>query len=110
MIGNQQKKQLASAAASLALGEPKECHIVIRPHRYFTREGGGGHGFPIVLRLVHGPEDVEHLGWLSKCTEHYSAIDKAKELARYLRDELSVKADCIRVRDESGTAREPAAP
>lgn len=104
MIGNQQKKQLQSAAALMTLGDPKECHIVIRPHRYFTREAGGGRGYPIVMRLVHGPDDIEHLGWLSKCTEHYSAIDKAKELARYLRDELSVKAESIRVKDESGIA------
>lgn len=103
MVGNRQVETLQKYARWVSdANEPVEVQVRIRPWRHFTREAGGGSGYPVIMMLVYTTNgDNEQVDYTSTCRSHHTAIEKAKELARYLRDELKVDADKIRVRDES---------
>lgn len=101
MIGNQQRKQLESMAAAMAMGDPKEIQFRILRKRYKV-DRNSSTGYPIIMVIKYLDNgDIENMGFVSMCREHYSAVDKAKELARYLRDTLKVDGERVKVKDES---------
>lgn len=103
MIGKRQIETLQKYARWITdATDAAEVRVKVLSWRRFTREAGGGAGYPVVMVYVYLDNgDQERADYLSTCKEHYAAIDKAKELARYLRDELKVDAAKIRVKDES---------
>lgn len=101
MIGNLQRKQLERMAEAMAQGEPKEVQFRILRKRYKV-DRNSLTGYPIIMVIKYLDNgDIENMGYMSSCREHYSAIGKAKELARYLRDTLNVDGERVKVKDES---------
>ena len=101
MIGRLQRQQLESIAGTMAMGEPKEIQFRILRKRYKV-DRNSTTGYPIIMVIKYlSNGDTENAGYMSSCREHYSAIDKAKELARYLRDTLKVDGDQVKIKDES---------
>jgi hypothetical protein len=103
-LGKRQRETLDGYARTL-IDDPTgyRVEVQILPWRRFTREAGGGSGYPIVVKGFTFEDGKEHPmegRWLSTCTEDYTAVEKGQEIARYL-----VAAGCpkdrIRVRRES---------
>lgn len=53
----------------------------------------------VKLAYVDGTDDCRR--WLSTCQELPTAIQKAQEIARYLRDVLNVPQDHIKVKNQT---------
>lgn len=90
-LGKRQRATLDDYA-NILIVQPQIVRIEVQilPWRRFTREAGGGSGFPIIIKPFATDEDgKEHdmeSQWLSTCTENWSAIEKGIEIARYLVD------------------------
>lgn len=93
-LGEQQKAILAHYAG---VGEPHAVIVTIHSERWFTREGGGGSGYPIGVKIVYENGDVDLPRRIALPRHRHTALDKGKEVASYLRDELHITT--VRLRD-----------
>lgn len=64
--------------------------VVIGSWRRFTREMGGGSGFPIMIKTYEccagEPDSLLGSDWISTCTQDYTSIERGQAFARYLVD------------------------
>lgn len=100
MLGPEQQKTLKNYAAMLENSrEPAKLIILIHSFARFTREAGGGSGYPISIAYVYDSDQYADLRkWISTCREEYTALDKGKEIGRYLCDELGCSRDLVKLR------------
>ncbi len=86
MLGHNQKEILSRYAD---IGEAHTIFVYIHPYRYIPR---GRSGYPVSVRIVYELDKIVDLPRVvSVCRERYTAEDKGKEIARYLRDELKIE-------------------
>lgn len=98
MLGKRQKEILASYTG---VREPHEIIITIGKWRRFTRELGGGSGYPITIKIVYLIDMEEDLSqWIATCTYPYTAIEKGQEIGRYLCDTLGLSRDVVKLRQK----------
>lgn len=102
MLGTEQKKTLKGFAAMLEnMRDPAKLIIKIHKFRRFTREAGGGSGYPITVAYVYDSDNYADLPrWISTCRTESAALEKGKEIGRYLCDELKCSRDLVKLRKE----------
>lgn len=84
-LGKNQKAQLDSYAKSMSGGEPKTLVVKVHPWRRFTREMGGGSGYPITIFLYYKlTRDKDDSYYLSTCRYKHSVDEKLREVKTYL--------------------------
>jgi len=87
MLGSDQRATLNRFAEQVKQ-QPEIARLMISilPFRYFTREAGGGSGHPIIISLYEGDTRGNYV-WIAKCSYDDTAVEKGKEIARYLVDQ-----------------------
>lgn len=101
MLGEVQQETLRRYAKMLENqgDEPAKLIIKIHPWARFTREAGGGSGFPISIAYVYESDQYEDLPkWIATCRHDYTALEKGKEIGRYLCDKLGCSRDLVKLR------------
>ncbi len=87
-LSDGQKADLARYAKETK--EPSQVCVVIGKLMRPTREAGTG--YPITVYLEYLSDGYHDLPMgISRCQSEYTAVAKAQEIGRYLRDELGIK-------------------
>lgn len=74
--------------------------VTIHPKRKYPRETGGGFGHAITTQLIYLADgQLDQVRWISFCTTGHTAVEKAKEIARYLADDLGLTRDAVKLKD-----------
>jgi hypothetical protein len=98
MLGSRQDKVLRNLARGVTVGSGMYILITIHPHRYFTRAQGGGAGYPITVEIIYeedGSSDLRE--WIATPLYEDSALEKGKEIGRYLCDEIGLSRDVVKL-------------
>lgn len=95
------QKETLKDCARWAAADDVILHVVIGQWIPYTREFGKG--FPIVVKMWYTsePQGYDLSKSLSRCTERYTAFDKAKEIARFL-VECGVNKDKVSIKSKIG--------
>lgn len=98
-ISKGQKKQLETCA-KWANADDVVLHVIIAEWIH-TRESGSGYPIAVKMWYTSEPQGYDLSASLSRCTERYTAFDKAKEIANYLVD-CGVPKDKVTIKSKIG--------
>lgn len=95
-----QKTQLETCAGWVS--DDVVLHIVIGGYIPYTRELGSGYPITVKMWYTSEPQGYDLSSYMSRCQHRYTAFDKAKEIARYLVDELGVSKEKVSIKSYIG--------
>lgn len=98
-----QKERLAPYGRARNAEGGINCIVTIKAPRKYPRELGGKWGYQIrvdLLYLIDGEYDFPT--WVSFCTTEHTAIDKGKEISRYLAEDLEIGRQNVKLQKERG--------
>lgn len=101
-LGKLQRETLQWYADKMP-GDPKTIIIKILPWRRFTREAGGGAGFPVTVEMIYNSDqERERSDWLATCSAEQTAVAKGQEIGRHLCDVLGLSRESVKLRWNNG--------